>query len=152
MEIFAKDIMVKDFDTVSSKASVKDAVQKILAGRHRESGYKTESIMVVDEFNKITGVISIYDILFHFRPTFLNYGLESIDVWKGRLKPHFEEFESLIVEQVMNSPVLTISLDDHLMVVMDMMVKKRCRRLPVVENDVIKGIVYQQEIFKALFG
>ncbi|MDM8537948.1 CBS domain-containing protein [Desulfobacterales bacterium HSG17] len=152
MEIFARDIMVKDFDTINSKASIKDAVNKILNGRQRESGYKTESIMVTDEFNKLTGVVSIHDVLFHFRPAFLNYGIDSIDVWKGRLKPHFEEFETLTVEQVMNSPVLSISSGDHLMVVLDMMVKKRCRRLPVVENDVIKGIVYQQEIFKALFG
>jgi len=152
LEIFAKDIMVKDFDTVNSKGLIKNAVQKILNGRQRKSGYKTESIMVTDEFNKLTGVISIYDVVFHFRPGFLNYGLESIDVWKGKLKPHFEEFETLTVEQVMNSPVLSISPDDHLMVVLDMMVKKRCRRLPVVENDVIKGIVYQQEIFKVLFS
>ncbi|QTA80532.1 CBS domain-containing protein [Desulfonema limicola] len=152
MEIFAKDIMVKDFDTVNSKAPINNAVQKILHGRLRESGYKTESIMVIDEFNKLTGVISIYDVLFHFRPGFLNYGLESIDVWKGRLKPHYEEFETLTVEQVMHSPVISISPDDHLMVVLDMMVKKRCRRLPVVENDIIRGIVYQKEIFKALFS
>ena len=152
MDIFARDIMVKDFDTINAKTSIKDAVQKILSGRQRESGYKTESLMVTDEFNKLTGVISLYDVLFHFRPAFLNYGLDSIDVWKGKLKPHFEEFEALSVEQVMNSPVLSISPKDHLMVVLDMMVKKRCRRLPVVENDIIKGIIYQQEIFKSLFA
>jgi CBS domain-containing protein len=152
VEVFAKDIMLKEFDTIHPSDPIKDAVKKILNGRVRPTtGRKTVSLMVIDDLGNLAGVISMFDILFHFRPTFMNYGLDCIDVWQGRLKPYFEQFETLTVEQVMSTPVLTVSPDDHLMVVLDIMVKKKCRRLPVLKDSKVLGIVYLSEVYAALF-
>ncbi|MEE4356523.1 MAG: CBS domain-containing protein [Desulfococcaceae bacterium] len=152
MEFYARDVMVSNFSSISANASVRGAVEKILNAKLRPSSFKTQSLMVTDEFGKLAGVVSIYDILFHFRPSILQYGLDSIAEWQGRLKPFLKEFENKTVEQVMNFPVLTVSPDDHLMVVLDTMIKKKCRRLPVVEDDKLLGIVYQPEVFMKIFG
>jgi CBS-domain-containing membrane protein len=147
MKITAKDIMVRDIETICFDAPLKDAVYKIFHGSIRKTGHKTVSLIVIDEFGKLAGVISLFDILYHFRPDFLNYGLESIEVWSGRLIPLLDRFRELTVEQVMSSPVETVEPDDHMMVIIDKMVKKKLRRLPVIKNDNVLGVVYLFDVY-----
>ena len=47
----------------------------------------------------------------------------------------------------MSSPVITVRPRDDLMVVIDRMVKSKIRRLPVVEEEKILGIVYLSDVF-----
>ena len=47
----------------------------------------------------------------------------------------------------MSSPVITVRPRDDLMVVIDRMVKSKIRRLPVVEDEKILGIVYLSDVF-----
>ena len=151
MNIKAKDIMVRDIETISVDAPLKDAVYRIFHGRVRETGHKTMSLIVVDEFGKLAGIISLFDILYHFRPDFLNYGFESIDVWYGRLIPLLNRFREMTVEQAMSSPVMTVEPDDHMMVIIDIMVKRKLRRLPVVTEDKVLGVVYLFDVYYYLF-
>jgi CBS-domain-containing membrane protein len=151
MEIFARDVMTRDFETIRDDAPIKEAVHRILHGNVRQTGHKTISLIVIDEFGRLEGVISIFDILYHFRPDFLNYGLDSIETWVGRLRPLLDQFQELTVEQVMSSPVMTVSPDDHLMVIIDKLVKKKLRRLPVVDGDKVVGVVYLYDAYYHLF-
>ncbi len=151
MEIFARDVMTRDFQTIRDNAPIKEAVYKILHGNIRTTGHKTVSLIVIDEFGRLEGVISIFDILYHFRPDFLNYGIDSIETWVGRLKPLLDQFKELTVEQVMSSPVMTVSPDDHLMVIIDKLVKKKLRRLPVVDGGKVVGVVYLYDAYFHLF-
>ena len=70
----ANDIMVRDFDSIDENALVGEAVKKIFAGKLRRTGYKTVSLMVTDEMHQLVGVVTMFDILYHLRPTFLKYG------------------------------------------------------------------------------
>jgi CBS domain-containing protein len=151
MEKFAKDIMIREIETIQANAPIKEAVYKIFHGKTRATGHKTVSLIVTDEFGKLVGVISLFDILYHFRPEFLNYGLETVEKWSGRLMPLLEQFKDLTVEQAMSTPVMTIAPHDHIMVIIDIMVKKRLRRLPVVEDDKILGVVYLYDVYYHLF-
>ncbi len=152
MEIYAKDVMITDVETIRDDAPIIEAVDRILHGKIRDTGHKTVSLMVIDEFRKLEGVISLFDILYHFRPDFLNWGLDAVEKWSGRLMPLLDQFKELTVEQVMSSPVMTVSPDDHLMVIIDTLVKKKLRRLPVVENDKLVGVVYLYDAFYHLFS
>ncbi len=51
----------------------------------------------------------------------------------------------MTVEQVMNSPVKYVSPDMDIMGIVDRRVKDKCRRLPVVEDTRVIGIVYLSE-------
>ncbi|MBE9530605.1 MAG: CBS domain-containing protein [Proteobacteria bacterium] len=147
MKVTARDVMVKDFDKIRSNAPIEEAVQLIYKGKIRETGQKTASVMVIDRFNRLTGVISMFDVLYHLRPPVLNYMVSGIDFWNEELESYVKRFKRLTVKQVMSSPVLFVSPDDDLMVVIDRMVSKKHRRLPVVENSMVVGIVYLSEVY-----
>ena len=147
MKVTARDVMVRDFDKIRSNAPIEEAVHLIYNGKVRETGQKTASVMVIDRFNRLTGVISMFDVLYHLRPPVLNYMVSGIDFWNEELESYVKRFKRLTVKQVMSSPVLFVSPDDDLMVVIDRMVSKKHRRLPVVENSMVVGIVYLSEVY-----
>ena len=47
----------------------------------------------------------------------------------------------------MTTDVVTVRPDTHLMVIAEMMIKKHIRRLPVVEDQTVLGIVYVSDVF-----
>ena len=147
MKVTARDVMVRNFDKIRSDAPIEEAVRLIYNGKIRETGQKTASVMVIDRFNRLTGVISMFDVLYHLRPPVLNYMVDGIDFWNDELASYIRRFKGLTVKQVMSSPVLFVKPDDDLMVVIDRMVRKKHRRLPVLEKSRVIGIVYLSEVY-----
>ena len=150
MKVTARDVMVRNFDKIRSDAPIEEAVRLIFKGKVRETGQKTASVMVIDRFNRLTGVISMFDILYHLRPPVFNYMVSGIDFWNEELDSYIKRFKGLTVKEVMSSPVLFVAPDDDLMVVIDRMVRKKCRRLPVLEQSRVIGIVYLSEVYYRL--
>ena len=151
-KLTARDIMVQEHVTIAPDASIQEAARLIFEGKARETGYKPFGIIVIDEIGRLRGMVSMFDMLYHLRPPFMNYEVDSSSLWKGELGPYIDDFKDLKVEQVMSTPVLTVSPDDDLMVVIDRMVKKRSRRIPVLDGDKILGIVYLSDVFYRLCG
>lgn len=151
MKLKAKDVMVQDYVTIRPTALVSEAARRIYEGRVRETGYKPLGIMVTDEIGRLIGMISMMGILYHVRPTFMNFQTESAPALEGELDFHLEQFNELRVGQIMSTPVFTVDPEDDLFVVIDQLVKKRVRRLPVVERGKIVGIVYLSDMFHALY-
>ena len=143
----ARDVMVTEFNTIHHTAPITEAVRLIYNGKARKTGYKTICIMVTNEYGDLLGVLSMFDILYHVRPPFLNYLGDSVDIGVQELKSYINLFEGLTVEQVMNSPVKYVSPDTDIMKIVDRMVKDKLRRLPVVEGTKVIGIVYLSEIY-----
>jgi CBS domain-containing protein len=152
MTLFAKDIMVKSFDSVHKDAPIDAAIKKILNGKVRETGHKTMSLMAVDDSQQLAGVLTLFDILYHLRPTFLNYGVDGDMLsWHGQLKKCIEDLKGKKVKDVMSKNITVASPDEHLMVLLDRMVKNKYHRLPVLENNKPVGIVYLADIYHYLF-
>jgi len=151
MKLKAKDVMVQDYATIRPTALVSEAARLIFEGRVRETGYKPLGIMVTDEIGSLIGMISMMGILYHVRPTFMNFQTDSSPAWEGEIDFHLEQFSKLTVGQIMSTPVFTVAPEDDLFVVIDQLVKKRVRRLPVVERGKIVGIVYLSDIFHHLY-
>lgn len=152
MTLRTKDIMVTDFDLIHQDAPVSEAIDRILHGPTRKTGHKTISIMVVDDFRKLAGVVTMFDILYHLRPSFLNYGIEGTDMnWKGQLQVLIKGLKEKKVHQIMSTDVTGAEPDEHLMVLVDRMVKHRFRRLPVLDNGKPMGIVYISDVYDKLF-
>jgi CBS domain-containing protein len=153
MTLYAKDIMVSNFDTIHMGATIEEAINKISNGVVRETGYKTISLMVIDDFNKLSGVISMFDILYHLRPDFLNFGINSEELkWEGQLKILVDKFKGKKVHHIMSPNVVGAKMDDHIMILLDRMVKNKYRRLPVLNNDKPVGIVYISDIYHRIFS
>jgi predicted transcriptional regulator len=148
----AKDVMVTSFDTIHREASVDEAIKLIRKGKVRKTGHKTISLIVVDDYGQMTGVITMYDILYHFRPDFLNFGLNADDFpWTGQLNKYINAIRAKKVHQLMSENVMGARLDDHIMVILDHMIKNRYRRLPVLERNKPIGILYISDLFDTIF-
>jgi len=153
MTLCAKDIMVSNFDTIYMEAPVEEAIHKISSGIVRKTGYKTDSLLVVDDFNKLSGVVTMFDILYHLRPDFLNFGINGEELkWEGQLKPLLDIFQGKKVHHIMTRNIVGATINDHIMILLDRMVKNKYRRLPVLKNDKPIGIVYISDIYYHLFS
>jgi len=152
MKTTAKEIMVTNFDTVSEHAPVDLAIYKILHGKVRDTGHKTISLLVVNNYHQMVGVVSMFDILYHVRPDFLNYGVEGDELpWKGRIEDLLDNLKRKTIGQVMSRNVMGASPDEHVIVLLDRMVKHKYRRLPIIEDERPVGIVYISDIYYHLF-
>ncbi len=150
MRATARDIMTTRFDTISEDAPVLEAARLILAGRVRDSGHKTVSLLVTSPSGDFAGMISMLDILYQIRPPFADYLLEDLDMDPNETPIYVERFKGMTVGQVMNSPVPTVSPDANILKMADLMAKKRVRNLPVVEDSRVLGIVYLSEVYNHL--
>ena len=152
-EVYAKDIMVTDFDKIDYNAPVENAIKMIFSGKIRDTGDKTTSLMVINEMNHFVGIITMFDILYNLRPGFLNYGVDGKDIsWVGLIQMCKKELIKKQVRDIMSSEIVGALPDEHLMIILDRMVKNKYHRLPVLENNEPIGIVYISDIYFHLFA
>ncbi len=153
MQVFAKDLMSQQYGVIHQNASVKEAVEQILKGDTRPTGHKNVSLMVVDDNNNLVGTISMYYILYFLRPSYLLYGIDSSEV---SVRAEVEEFIGQVqgkkVRDIMNTDGITAHPDDPMMLVLDRMMRNRLRRLPVVKEGEMLGVIYMTDIFHYLFA
>jgi len=153
MRLFARDIMTKNFDTIHVDEPVEKAIKKILNAKVRPTGHKTVSLMVIDDVHALVGTISMYYILYHLRPSYLNYGIDGNELsWKGEVDEFVRAVKEKKVAQIMNDNVLSVQPDEPVMSVLDRMIKNRIRRISVVEEGKLVGVIYMSDIFYHLFS
>lgn len=152
-ELYAKDIMISQFDTVNHNEPVETAIKMIFCGKVRSTGDKTTSLMVVDDRNLFVGIVTMFDILYNLRPGFLNYGVDGKDVsWVGLIQMCKKELIKKRIRDIMSSEIVGAFPDEHLMIILDRMVKNKYHRLPVLQEDKLIGIVYIADIYFHLFA
>jgi len=147
MSELARDIMSRSFHTLRPDMTVAEAVQEFKAASAAE-GRKTFGLMVTDENSRIVGMLSMYDILIFVSPKHVHiWGMmEDLDV-SGMITASCEQARSILVADIMTSEVVSVTPDTHLLLVLDIMLKKHIRRLPVLEDDHVKGIIYISDLF-----
>lgn len=152
MTIYAKDVMSDEFETIHQNAPIEDAIDMILNEKPRKTGHKTISLIALNGIGQLTGVISMYDILYHLRPDFLNLNFSADSfLWAGQLKNLVDTLKGKKVNQLMSKNVLSASHSDHIMVILDKMVKNKFRRLPILENKKPIGIIYMSDVYRTIF-
>jgi CBS domain-containing protein len=147
MKTTAQDVMTTRFHTLKPGISIAEAVTQFKKASQEEQ-QKVFGMMVTDEKGRLIGMLSMYDILLLIRPKHIQvWGMmEDVDV-SGLVDISCQKAKSILVGDVMTAEVLTITPDTHLLVILDIMIKKHIRRIPVVEGDKIKGIVYISNLF-----
>lgn len=116
----ASDVMTTTVVTVRMDTSIAEAVDLIL--RHNVSG-----LPVVDDEGRLCGILSEFDML---------QLLYAPDSEKGT------------VADYMNQDVLTVGPDDDLSDVADLFLGHRYRRLPVVRNGWLVGVVARRDLIR----
>jgi CBS domain-containing protein len=143
----ARDIMVQDYAIIRPDTLVREAACIIFEAKVREKGYKPFGLMVVDDGGRLVGMTSMTDILYHVRPPFMKHQVGEGSLWEEEMEFHLEEFNDLLVQDIMSSPVLTAHPNEPLMVLVNKMVKNKIRRLPVEDGDKLLGIIYLSDVY-----
>ena len=148
--MIALDIMQTGFQTLSPSDTIAEAVSTFHLASELEKK-KVFGLMVTDHSDHLVGMLSMYDILLFIQPKHIQIWGEMDDLDPSVLyEERLEQLKSILVGDIMTAEVVTITPDTHLMVIADMMIKKHIRRLPVVDDQEIVGIVYVSDVFHHL--
>ena len=150
MSLTARDVMDDCFQTLRPEMSIAEAV-KMFQRAGRVSGAKVFGLMVTDASRALVGMLSIYDIFLLLRPKHIRiWGeMEDLEV-SGILETACRHAQNMLVGDIMTTEVITITPETHLLQIIDIMIKKHVRRLPVLEDGKIVGIVYISRVFDHL--
>ena len=150
MSLTARDVMDDCFQTLRPEMSIAEAV-RIFERAGRVSGAKVFGIMVTDASRALVGMLSIYDIFLLLRRKHIHiWGeMEDLEV-SGILETACRRARPMLVGDIMTTEVITITPETHLLLIIDIMIKKHVRRLPVLEEGKIVGIVYLSRVFNRL--
>ena len=147
MELTAQDVMQTRYHVLAPDMALVDAISQFrLAGI--EESRRVFGMPVVDQGGRLTGMLSMYDILLFVRPKHIRVWGEMEEVVpEGLFDATLERLRSLCVEDLMTPEVLTISPNTHILRIIDIMIKKHVRRIPVVQEERILGLVYISDVF-----
>jgi predicted transcriptional regulator len=144
----AREVMDSEFFTLGPDQTIAEAV-KLLKIASEASGRRVFGLMVLDDTGKLAGMLSIYDIFLLIRPKHTHIWAEMADLdLTGLLDAACRRARNHRVGDIMTTEVLTIAPDTHLLLVIDIMIKKHVRRLPVVEDGRVVGMVYLSQVFR----
>jgi CBS domain-containing protein len=148
--MIARDIMQTRFHTLSPGDTIAEAVKYFESASESENK-KIFGLMVTDNNDHLVGMLSMYDILLFIQPKHIQIWGEMDDLDPAVLyEERLEQVKSILVGDIMTAEVVTITPDTHLMVIADVMIKKHIRRLPVVDDHEVVGIVYVSDVFHHL--
>ena len=143
----AKDVMTSCFKTLKAGDTIAEAVNRFRRAS-REQGKNVFGMMVVDDDDHLVGMLSMYDILLFVQPRHASVWSELEDMDQaGMFADLLERVKHIRVGDLMTPEVVTIAPDTHLMVIVDIMIKRHIRRLPVVSDGDVVGIVYISDLF-----
>jgi CBS domain-containing protein len=152
MDLSAREVMATSYSTLSPQMTIGEAIRVFQeAGEeHRQIVF---GMVVTDASGRLLGMLSMYDIFLLLRPKHIHiWGeIKDVDV-SGILDAACLQARSMLVGDIMTTDLITITPDMHLLRIIDIMIKKHVRRLPVLEDGKMVGMVYLSRVFQHLLG
>ncbi len=146
----ARDVMDPHFQTLRPEMTVAEAV-RIIRQASQQSGRPVFGMLVVDDEDRLVGMLSVYDIFLLLRPKHTHIWGEMADLdLAGLLRTACDRARPVLVGDIMTTDLITITPDSHLLLIIDIMIKKHVRRLPVLEEGRVVGMVYLSRVFDYL--
>jgi CBS domain-containing protein len=147
----AKDFMIPVQDSLSPGMTLKEAVNLLRVARKGEERVGLKGLPVLDKEWKMIGMLSMTDVLKAVHPSYLSLMNLSNFTWEGMVESLAKNVAEKKVEEVMSRDVVTVKKDDPLMECVDLMIKNKIKRLPVLDEEGrIAGMIYQRDIFFAV--
>ena len=139
------DIMTREVLSIAPERSVEDAV-RLMLDKH------LSGLPVIDSEGKLAGIVTEGDFLrrgevgtLRHRPRWLEF-----IVGQGRLALEYTQTHGRRVAEIMTWPVVTVAADAPLGSAVDLMERHRIKRLPVVRDQRVVGIVSRADVMRAL--
>jgi len=163
IEKLAGDIMihVEDYTTISEDKTVRDAIEQLMrsfegviaSNRVMETGHR--SILVFDQRNELSGILSIQDLIQALRPGYLSAPkplmADSMQYspmfWTGLFTTQMKALAEEKVRAVMSASPPRVDENVNLMELANLMITQGIRRAVVTKNGEVTGVVREQELF-----
>ncbi len=146
----ARDVMTTRFFTLRPENTIAQAVQ-VFQQASQETRQRVFGLMVTEANGRLVGMLSIYDILLLIRPKHANIWGEMSDLeLSGLFAAACRRTKGIVVGDIMTTDLITVTPDTHLLLIIDIMIKKHVRRIPVLEDGRVAGIVYLSTVFDRL--
>lgn len=143
----ASDVMTKDLITVTPETSVREIAAMMTEKR-------VSGLPVVGANGRLVGIISQTDLL-HRAET----GTERRHKWwlhvfqdADSLAREYAKAHGLKAKDVMSATVITVDVNTELKDVADLLEKRKLKRVPVVREGQLAGIITRGDLVRALAG
>lgn len=143
-----RDVMTRDVVTVTEGTKIRDLCS--ILEEHGISG-----VPVVSETGELVGIVSEKDIVAHqvagLEPEFVDPDLYELIASKYvGLDELGRGHDRMYVEEIMNRTVVTVSPEMDVAEAAQVLLEKGRRRLPVIEDGKVVGIVSVLDLLRAL--
>ncbi len=143
--MLASEIMTREVKTIGPDASIDEAIGTLLSAR-------VSGMPVVDAEGRLVGVVSEGDFLHRAeigaakrKPRWIEFLLGPGDIAESYVLSHGRK-----VCEVMTRDVATVEESAPLTEIVEIMEKRRVKRLPVVSGEHLVGIITRADLLRAL--
>jgi CBS domain-containing protein len=141
----ASDIMTRNIVSIGRDAPIAEAIRRMLDNH-------VSGLPVLDDGGKLVGILTEGDLLRRsetgterHRPRWLE-----ILVGPGRIAGEYVRSHGRRVEDVMTSNIVSVTGDTPLDEVVDLMERRRIKRVPVLADDLPVGMLSRADLLRAL--
>ncbi len=154
-------IPISEYTTLSGDLRIRDAIlelkksfsSRMSTSKIMETGHR--SVLVLDEKNKVGGVLEIVDLMDMIMPAYLSAPKPSLAdsiqyspmFWKGMFTSEIKKKASMRIREVMSPAPYAIDAGASLMEACYMMLKHKVRRLVVMTGGDVSGVIREQDLF-----
>lgn len=163
VERLARDIMIlaDNYTSVSVNASIREALAAVMQSM---DGYISSSrlvytvhrsVLVMDEAQSLAGVLSVRTLIESLRPDYLTAAKPATAdstqfspmFWSGLFTSQAQKLAEKPVSEIMNSSYVKVDKNTNLMELVHLMTQNKVRRVIVMDNSRVLGVVREQELF-----
>jgi CBS domain-containing protein len=143
-----KDVMTKEVVTVTKETTVAE-LAKIFAGRH------ISSLPVVDDAGKLIGIVTETDLVEQDKSLHIPTVISIFD-WviclesDKKFEKELRKMTGQKVADIYSADVITVSPEETVASVADIMSSRKVNALPVVEGENVVGIVARIDLIRAM--
>jgi DNA-binding response OmpR family regulator len=154
-------VPISEYTILKGDVTIKDAIfelkksffSKMSTSKIMETGHR--SVLVIDDRNKVCGVLEIVNLMEMIMPSYLSAPKPSLAdtiqyspmFWKGMFTSEMKKKSGLPIKDVMSPAPYAIDAKASLMEACYMMLQHKVRRLVVMKGGDVSGVIREQDLF-----
>jgi CBS-domain-containing membrane protein len=144
-QMLASEVMTRNIVTIGRDAPIRDAIRLMLDN-------KVSGLPVVDARDKMIGILTEGDLLHRSEIATEKHHWRWLEfvLGPGRMASEYVKTHGRLVGELMTREVVTIGVDTPLGDIVALMEHHHVKRLPVIDNGKLAGIVSRADLLAAL--